>query len=101
MEVLYRIYVALIFGAIGLGILAGAIHEAPATPDALAWMRDNLAAAIGLVVAVGVLAGLRVGARGGPLAIEAADVQYVLLAPLDRGRALRPAAWRQLRTGVI
>jgi hypothetical protein len=101
MEVLYRIYVALIFGGLGLGVLAGVVHEAPATPEALAWMRDNLAAAIGLVVAVGVLAGLRVGSRGGPLAIEAADVQYVLLAPLDRGKALRPVALRQLRTGAI
>ncbi|HET7446162.1 MAG TPA: hypothetical protein VFJ57_16055 [Solirubrobacterales bacterium] len=101
MEVLYRIYLALFFGGFGLAIVAGAIHETPVTPEALAWMRDNLAASIGLVVAVGVLVGLRIGSRGGPLAIEAAEVQYVLLAPLDRGRVLRPAALRQLRTGAI
>lgn len=101
MEVLYRIYLGLFFGGFGIAILAGVIHETPVTPEALTWMRDNLAASIGLVAAVGVLVGLRIGSRGGPLAIEAAEVQYVLLAPLDRGQVLRPAALRQLRTGAI
>ena len=47
------------------------------------------------------LAGLRSGARGGPLAIEEAEVQYVLLAPVDRGAALRPAALRQMRIAAL
>jgi hypothetical protein len=101
MEVLYRVYVGVIFGAIALGLLAGAINEAAATPSAVDSLRDHGPAVLGLVVALGVLAGLRSGARGGPLAIEAAEVQYVLLAPLNRGRALRPAALRQLRIGAI
>src|SRR4051812_41088967 len=45
-----------------------------------------------------VLGSLRSGARGGPLVIEAADVQYLLLAPVDRGFALRGVVLRQLRT---
>jgi hypothetical protein len=100
-EVLYRVYIAAIAIAIGLGILAGAIHETPATPEAAAWLRDHGPALIGAVIAVAAAAGLRTGAHGGPLAIEPAEVHYVLLAPLDRGTALRPAALRQLRTGAL
>lgn len=101
MEVLYRVYVAAIFAAIALALLAGAVNEAPATPHGIEWLRRHGPAVLGLIVAVGALAGLRSGARGGPLAIEAAEVQYVLLAPLDRGATLRPAALRQLRIGVL
>jgi hypothetical protein len=101
MEVLYRVYVAAIFAAIALALLAGAVNEAAATPAAIEWLRHHGPAVLGLLVALGAMAGLRSGARGGPLAIEAAEVQYVLLAPLDRGFVLRPAALRQLRIGVL
>lgn len=101
MEVLYRVYVGVIFGAIGLGVLAGAIHEAPATADAVASIRSQAPALVGLVVSFAILAGLRSGARGGPLAIEEAELRYVLLAPLDRGAALRPAAIAQARIAAI
>lgn len=101
MDVLYRIYLAAIFGAIALGVLAGVVHDAPATPAAVEWLRGHGPAAAGAVIAAGVLAGLRAGAHGGPLAIEGAEVQYVLLAPLRRGVALRPAALRQLRVGAF
>jgi hypothetical protein len=101
MEVLYRVYVVAIVSVLALGVLAGVLDEAPATPSAVAWLRDEGPALIGIAVAVAVFAGLRTGARGGPLAIEAAEVQYVLLAPVDRGAALRPLAVRQLRVAVL
>jgi hypothetical protein len=101
MEVLYRAYLAAIFGAIALAILAGWVEEAPATARAIADMKEHGPAALGLALALAVLMGMRSGARGGPLAIEAAEVQYVLLAPIDRAAALRPAALRQLRIAVL
>ena len=101
MEVLYRVYVGGIFAAIALAVIAGAVNEAPATPAAIEWLRRHGPAVLGLLVALGTMAGLRSGARGGPLAIEAAEVQYVLLAPLRRGAVLRPAALRQLRIGAL
>lgn len=100
MELLYRAYLALIFGGIALAFLGGAIDEATASPAAVDAIRDQGPAVLGLLAAAALLAGLRTGARGGPLAIEPAEVQYVLLAPLDRGSALRPAAVRQLRIGA-
>jgi hypothetical protein len=62
-------------------------------------------AVVGAVVALAVLLGLRSGSRGGPLALEDADVTHVLLAPVDRAVALRAAAFRQARgvlfTGIV
>ena len=54
-------------------------------------------AVVGLVVALAVLGGLRSGARGGPLVLPAADVRYVLMAPIPRRYALRGPAIRHVR----
>jgi hypothetical protein len=101
MEVLYRVYIGAIAAAIGLGLLAGAVHEAPVDASALASIRSHAPAMIGIAIALGVLAGLRSGSRGGPLAIEPAEVHYTLLAPIDRNKALRPQALGQLRMAAI
>lgn len=101
MEVLYRVYVGAIFAAIGLGLLAGAMHEAPADAAALDAIRVHVPPVIGIALGLGLLAGLRSGTHGGPLAIEPAEVQHTLLAPVSRGVALRPAAYAQLRIAAI
>ncbi|MBS1846575.1 MAG: hypothetical protein JST53_19380 [Actinobacteria bacterium] len=101
MEVLYRVYLGAIAAVFILAFLAGALHEVPADPGSVAGIRSDAPAIIGIAVAVVLLAGLRAGARGGPLAIEAAEVRYTLLAPVSRRTALRPAALAQLRTAVL
>jgi Family of unknown function (DUF6297) len=101
MEVLYRVYLGAIVALFVLAFLAGALHEVPADPAAVEDIRAHAPAIFGIAVALLVLAGLRAGARGGPLAIEAAEVHYTLLAPVSRGAALRPAALSQLRIAVI
>jgi len=101
MEVLYRVYLGAIAALFVLAFLAGALHEVPADPSSVAGIRTDAPAIIGIAVAVIVLAGLRAGARGGPLAIEAAEVRYTLLAPVSRRTALRPAALSQLRTATL
>jgi hypothetical protein len=101
MEVLYRVYVGAIAAAVGLGLLAGAINEAPASASALEQIRVHAPPIIGIAIGIAILAGLRSGSHGGPLAIEPGEVQYTLLAPLDRGTALRPAALSQLRIVAI
>jgi hypothetical protein len=100
LELLYRVYLFAIFGGIGLAYLGGVIDEAAALPSAVDSIREDGPAVLGIAIAVVALAGLRAGARGGPLAIEPAEVQYVLLAPIGRAAALRPAAIRQLRIGA-
>jgi hypothetical protein len=101
MEVLYRVYLAAIAAVFVLAFLAGALHEVPADPASVDSIRTDAPAIIGIAIAALVLAGLRAGARGGPLAIEAAEVRYTLLAPVSRRTALRPAALAQLRTAVL
>lgn len=101
MEVLYRVYLVGLAAIFILAFLAGALHEVPADPGSIESIRAHAPAVIGLVVALLVLAGLRSGARGGPLAIEAAEVRYTLLAPVSRRTALRPAAVAQLRMAIF
>ncbi len=100
MEALYRAYVAALFGGAALWWLAlrvGGKEVGAATVGRVAVDGPQIA---GAVVAVALAIGLRSGGRGGPLALEAADVRHVLLAPVGRRAALRGPARRQLRFGA-
>ena len=94
----YRLYLGVIFGGWALALISGALADVRVDGHALEQIHQRGAAALGLLVAVAVAAGLRSGGRGGPLVLEAPDVQHVLLAPVDRGAALRGLAVRRLRT---
>src|SRR5688500_10241303 len=94
-DALYKAYVTAIVSAIGASIASGYVGGEPVTPGQLATVTERGSALIGLVVAVALAAGLRSGGRGGPLALQPADVQLVLLAPLPRRLALRGPAARQ------
>jgi hypothetical protein len=87
-----------IFGGWAAALLAGAIADSRIGPEGLRWLTDHAAAALGLALALALAAGLRSGARGGLLAIEPADVQYPLLAPLDRRFVLLGPVVRQIRS---
>ena len=99
-DALYRAYV------VGIGLiavliaLAAVVGDRRLGPEALSDVTRNGPAVAGAVVAVLMALGLRSGAHGGPLAFEAADVQHVMLAPIERGLVMRTAALRQLR-GVL
>jgi hypothetical protein len=100
-DALYRVYLVALFGALGLALLSGALGDGPADDNAVREITKQAPALLGLLVALGIAGGLRSGGRGGPLAIEAADVQHVLLSPVDRGVALRWIAVRQLRSAAF
>lgn len=88
-ELAYRAYVTVLLALFGFYLLLGIIDDAPIGADEIAWVGDHGAAWIGLVTAVGIAAGIRSGASGGPLAIDEADLHHLLMSPLDRGRVLR------------
>jgi len=97
-DALYRAYVAAIVGGLGITMLSGVVGDDRIVGGTLTSVARTGPAMVGLVVAFAIALGLRSGSRGGPLALEAADVRYVLLAPVDRDVALREPARRQLRS---
>ncbi len=100
-DALYHVYLAALFGTIAVALATGAVGDTALSPSQVDDVTAHGPAVIGLLAALAVGIGLRSGSRGGPLAVEAGDVRYVLLAPLDRGKALRSPALRQLRTGLF
>lgn len=100
-DALYRVYVAAIVGTVAVIALAGSVGDAPLTAAQVDDVTRHGPALVGLVATLAVAIGLRSGSRGGPLAVEPGDVRHVLLAPVDRGRALRSPAWRQLRSSLF
>ncbi len=96
-EVAYKAYIAAIASLGTLFTSAAIVGDSPLGPGTVANLRNDGPAVVGLVVAVAIALGLRSGARGGPLALEPADVNHVLLAPADRGVVMRASAFRQLR----
>ncbi len=96
-DALYQVYVTGLVAVVGIVIASGAIGDEKVSADALVDVRAHGPALLGTLAALAVFMGARSGSRGGPLALERADVRHVLLSPVDRGVALRGPAWRQLR----
>jgi hypothetical protein len=100
-EALYRAYLT---GGIGLLIvlfLSSAVGDEQVTASGLADVKRLAPAAVGVAAALAATVGLRSGSRGGPLALEKAEVTHVLLAPVDRRRALLSPALKQVRFAIF
>lgn len=97
-EALYRVYLAaFIFGGSILFISGFVPDEPVSTPVAVDIIQYG-PAWLGLVGVFALALGLRSGSRGGPLAIEEADVRHLLMAPVSRQRVLLRPALQRLRT---
>ncbi len=96
-DAMYQAYVTALFALFALLFLSSLVGDRRLDAAGVDRVTDRGPAAVGLVVAVALFVGLRSGSRGGPLALEAADVRHILLAPIDRRTALRGPALRQLR----
>jgi hypothetical protein len=96
-EALYRAYLTGGIGIMAVLFLSSAVGDDPLSSDSVADVRRLAPALVGVVAAVVAAVGLRAGSRGGPLALEKAEVTHVLLAPVDRRRALLVPALRQVR----
>ncbi|MEP7113229.1 MAG: hypothetical protein ABI862_08190 [Ilumatobacteraceae bacterium] len=91
----YRVYLVALFGGGTVLWISSSISDSTVSGHAVANIAKNGPALIGLITTLAFLAALRSGAQGGPLALEAPDVAYVLLSPVDRMRALlRPVTQR-------
>ena len=91
----YRVYLVALFGGGTVLWISSSISDTTVSDQSVADIARNGPALIGLITALTFLAALRSGAQGGPLALEAPDVAYVMLSPVDRTRALlRPVTQR-------
>lgn len=96
-DALYRVYIVGFLGVIAIALGADQLPgEAMSEGEALTFA-GVAPAWLGLGIAVAVAIGLRSGARGGPLVLEAPVVVHELNAPVDRAAVLRGPAIKQLR----
>jgi hypothetical protein len=97
-EALYRVYLAAFLGGGAFFFVAGLVDDSRVGTDTAADIYRLGPGWLGLAAVVAVGFGLRSGSRGGPLSVEEADVRHVLLAPIDRRRALNRPAQQRLRS---
>jgi hypothetical protein len=96
-DALYHVYIAALVGGVGLVLLSGAAGGTALDASGIAEVLERGPAVLGLIPALAILAGLRSGSRGGPLALEQPDVRHVLMSAVPRSAALRAPTIRQLR----
>jgi hypothetical protein len=99
-DTLYKAYLTVILSAVSIFYLAPVFGDTAVSHGVVASIRSDGPAVLGVCIAVAVTLGLRSGGRGGPLALEEADISHVLLAPVRHSTVLRSAALRQVR-GVL
>ena len=100
-DAFYRAYLAGVCVVVGAIFGATFLPEGHVTAEAAAEVAEKGPAVAGLFLAFVLVVGLRSGARGGPLALEPAEVHHVLLAPIERSKPLRRALVRQYRFGAF
>lgn len=100
-DAMYNVYLTAVLGTVALVLISGAAGGTPLDDAGLADLVDRGPAVLGLLPAFAVMAGLRSGSRGGPLALEQPDVRHVLMSAVPRSYALRGPAFRQLRSFVF
>ena len=97
----YRAYLVGIFGGGSVLWLSASIQDETVSAASAADFAAHAPSMLGLLAAIVLLAGLRGGAQGGPVALEAADVMHVMLAPVDRRRALLRPALQRVRGAIF
>jgi hypothetical protein len=100
-ELLYRGYLTIIGVAAGVWALSNLPRDRRLSAHQVATAAAHGPAFVGIAVAAVVVLSVRGGARGGPLVLEAPDIQHILLAPLPRSEALRRPAVQRIRAIVL
>lgn len=97
-DLAYRVYLAGFFGGSAIIIVSDQVGDRELSADRIADVIDRGPAWLGLLVVGAVAIGLRSGSLGGPVTVESADVQHLMLAPVSRAAVLRRPFWQRLRT---
>lgn len=100
-DIINAIYKAYIVGAallIGGSLLIGFVQSAPLGSSAAHAVIVSGPMYVGIAFALAIFLGLRSGSRGGPLALQGADVRMILLSSVPRAHFLRTRAFSQVRS---
>lgn len=97
----YKVYVVGLFGGFALLWLSDLVGDEPLSAAQAANVAEHGPAVLGMVAVLALAAGLRSGSQGGPLALEAADVVHVMLAPIERRTALMRPTVQRVRSMVF
>ena len=100
-DALYQAYLAGVTAIVVVVWVSGFVTGDDVSAHTVERIIDVGPAWAGLLVSVALAMGFRAGGRGGPLALEDAEVTHVLLSPVDRGAALVGPALRQIRTSAF
>jgi hypothetical protein len=100
-ELASRAYFAALAGGVTILWLSGLVTDEPASAAQLADVRAHGPAVVGFAVVLAVALGVRSGSDGGPIALEAADVHHLLLAPVPRRDVLVTPVVQRLRTMTL
>lgn len=100
-ELAYRVYTTAFFVLVVVIMVSGAVGDQAVSEQTAVKVSDHGPAWAGLAFAALLLAAIRSGSRGGPLALEAADVHHLLLSPADRGATLRRPTSGVLGYGIF
>lgn len=100
-DALYQAYVTAFVSSVIVLYLSTVVGDQPISPSGLERVVRDGPGVVGLLFAIALAIGLRSGARGGPVAVEPAEVRFVLLAPVARRRVLLGPALKQLRFAVF
>jgi hypothetical protein len=100
-DAIYRVYVfTLSVGGLTWWIVA-TLGSRPLNARGIESFVRHAPIAAGLAFALSVWGGVRSGGRGGPIALEHAELVHVLGSPLPRERVLRYPALQQYRRGLL
>lgn len=99
-DLAYHVYLAGIFGGSAIIILSGYVGDEMLGESATGDVFQRGPTIMGIIVTIAIAIGLRSGAEGGPLSIEAADVRHLLLAPISRATVLRLPLLQRMRTAL-
>ncbi len=97
---LYKAYMVGAALLVGGSLLVGLVQAAPLGSATQAEAIKYGPLYFGLAFAVVIFAGLRSGSRGGPLALQGADVRMILLSGVPRSHLLRSRAASQVRSAA-
>ncbi len=102
-DIVNALYKAYMVGAallIGGSLLVGLVQAAPLGSAVQMEVVKFGPSYVGLAFGAFLFAGIRSGSRGGPLALQGADVRMILLSGVPRSRLLRSRAISQIRSAA-